>query len=306
MATSTNYIRPIKRTGKLNKLTFFSIVGFTLLIIYSISFVTPLFWALNNSLKSRSGWQESIFAFVNFNTFRIENYFDAFKIMAVPVTIDGIRYDIGFGEMMFNSVIYSSLCTLTHTMIPCITAYCVSKYNFKFSKILYTVVIVTLILPTVGNLASSIQVSKWFNTYDSFLGLSVMKGYFIGTNFLIFYACFKGLSNEYIEAAEMDGASQWQVMTKVMFPLAAPTIYAVALITFITYWNDYTTPMIYLPSHPTIAYGLYYFCNSTTQTANSITVRLAACMIVSIPILVVFILFRKKLMGNMTVGGLKG
>lgn len=291
---------------KSKKLTLFSIVGFTLLIIYTISFITPMIWVLNSSMKQEIDFMLAPFDVINPNTFYFGNYLDAFDMMKVPVVINGASVYIGFWEMMFNSVIYSVICTITHTIVPCVTAYCVAKYNFKFSKVIYTIVVVTMILPTIGNLASSIQVSKWFLTYDSFLGLGVMKGYFIGTNFLIFYACFKGISYEYTEAAEMDGASQWQVMTKVVFPLARPTISAVALITFIGYWNDYTTPMIYLPSHPTIAYGLYYFCNTSTQGASFVTVRLAACMIVSIPILLVFILFRNKLMGNMTVGGLKG
>ena len=294
------------KVSKSKKLTLFSIIGFTLLIIYTISFISPMFWVLNSSFKQEIDFMLGTFDIVNANTFYAGNYLAAFDMMKVPVVIDGVSCYIGFAEMMFNSVVYSVICTVTHTLVPCVTAYCVAKYNFKFSKIIYTIVVVTMILPTIGNLASSIQVSKWFYTYDSFLGLGVMKGYFIGTNFLIFYACFKGISYEYTEAAEMDGASQWQVMTKVVFPLAGPTISAVALITFITYWNDYTTPMIYLPSHPTIAYGLYYFCNTSLQGASFVTVRLAACMIVSIPILLVFIIFRNKLMGNMTVGGLKG
>lgn len=294
------------KVKKSKKLTMFSIVGFTLLIIYSISFITPLLWVFNSAIRKEMSFLENPFALVNGKTFTLDYIKIAFESLKVPVMIEGTQYYIGFEEMMFNSLVYSGLCTLTHTLVPCITAYCVAKYDFKFSKVLYTIVVVTIILPTIGNLASSIQVSKWFNAYDSFLGLSVMKGYFIGTNFLIFYACFKGISNEYIEAAEMDGASQWQIMTKVVMPLATPTIYAVALITFISYWNDYTTPMIYLPSHPTISYGLYYLCNSHDQAVNVLAVRLAACMIVSIPILLVFIVFRKKLMGNMTVGGLKG
>ena len=284
----------------------FMIIGFVILVVYSISFITPLFWVFNSAIRKELSFLDNPFAIVNGDTFTLDYIKVALDYLKVPVMIDGTQYYIGFEEMIFNSIVYAGLCTLTHTLVPCITAYCVAKYNFKFSKILYTVVIVTIMLPTIGNLASSIQVSKWFNAYDSFLGLSVMKGYFIGTNFLIFYACFKGISNEYIEAADMDGASQWQIMTKVVMPLAKPTIYAVALITFISYWNDYTTPMIYLPTHPTISYGLYYLCNSHDQAVNVLAVRLAACMIVSIPILIVFIIFRKKLMGNMTVGGLKG
>ncbi len=295
----------MKSKRKINFQIFYAI-GFILLLIYSISFVTPFLWSINASLKTVIEFKIDKFSIVKFGQMQWENYKIAMNLIRVPVTINGESYYIGFWEMFFNSIVYSLLCTLTHVLTPCITAYAVAKYDYKFSKFIYSLVIVTLILPTIGNLASSIQISKLFHVYDSFIGLAVLKGYFIGTNFLIFYAAFKSISNEYIDAAQIDGASQWQILTKVVLPLVRTTITAVALITFITYWNDYTTPMIYLPSHPTIAYGLYYFNNTSTQEASFVTIRLAGCIVVSIPILIVFVVLRRRLMGNMTVGGLKG
>lgn len=282
------------------------IIGFVLLISYSISFITPFLWAFNTSLKDEIDFMLDTFGVVTPQTLYLDNYKLAYDLIEVTIMKDGVPYVVEFWELIGNSVIYSVLCTIMHVLTPCITAYAVARYDFKFSKVVYTTVIVTLILPTIGNLASSIQVSKWFLTYDSFIGLAIMKGYFIGTNFLIFYAAFKSISKEYTEAAEIDGASQWQIMMKVILPLAKTTISAVALISFIAYWNDYSTPMIYLPSHPTIAYGLYYFNNSSNNEASFVTVRLAGCIIVSVPILLVFILFKNKLMGNLTVGGIKG
>ena len=282
------------------------IIGFILLISYSVSFITPFLWAFNTSLKDEIDFMLDTFGIVNPQAIYLENYRLAYDLIEVTIMKNGVPYVVEFWELIGNSVIYSVLCTIMHVLTPCITAYAVARYDFKFSKVIYTTVIVTMILPTIGNLASSIQVSKWFFTYDSFIGLAVMKGYFIGTNFLIFYAAFKSISKEYTEAAEIDGASQWQIMTQVILPLAKTTVSAVALISFIAYWNDYATPMIYLPSHPTIAYGLYYFNNSTNNEASFVTVRLAGCIIVSVPILLVFILFKDKLMGNLTVGGIKG
>ena len=133
-----------------------------------------------------------------------------------------------------------------------------------------------------------------------------MKGHFLGANFLIYYASFKSLPNDYKEAAEIDGASQLQILLNVVVPLIKTTIGAIALLSFIGYWNDYTTAMIYLPSRPTIAYGLYYFTHSTINEASYVTVGIAACMLVTIPIFIVFLIFRNKLIGNMAVGGIKG
>lgn len=281
-------------------------IGFILLIAYSISFLIPFLWSINSAFKGVIDFKLDPLSIVSFKKINFANYKKAYELIKVPVSAHGASYYVGFWELIFNSLVYSILCTIMHVLTPCITAYAVARYNFKFSKVVYSIVIITMILPTIGNLASSIQVSKIFHTYDSFIGLAIMKGYFLGTNFLIFYAAFKSISNEYTEAAEIDGASQFQIMTTIILPLVKTTISAVALLTFISYWNDYYTPMIYLPSHPTIAYGLYYFNNSTNNEASFVTVRLAGCIMVSIPILVVFLFLKNKLTGNMTVGGLKG
>jgi len=282
----------------------FLIVGLILLTVYSISFLLPLLWALMTSFKQEIEFMLDKFALpLNLD---LTNYYTALRTMRIPISYQGGTVFIYTWEMIYNSVTYAVLCTITHTITPCITAYAVTKFNFKFSKVIYTIVIVTMILPVIGNLPSEIQVAKFLGIYDNVFGLAIMKGHFLGMNFLIFYAAFKGIPKDYSEAAEMDGASQWKIMTSVIFPMVKSTISAIALLSFITYWNDYTTPMIYLPSRPTIAYGLYYFNQTTTNEANFVTVRIAASMLVSIPIFIIFMLFKDKLMGNFSVGGIKG
>ena len=136
--------------------------------------------------------------------------------------------------------------------------------------------------------------------------LCIMKGGFLGSNFLIFYATFKGISWEYAEAAFIDGASHVRVLFTIMIPLAMTSIAAIFLLGFIGNWNNWNVHVIYLPNYPMISYALYYFQNNTINAISNTPCKLAACMIVLAPILVLFLLFRKKLMGNLTIGGLKG
>ncbi len=279
----------------------FTVAGLVLLFLYTVSFLAPLFWALFTSFKTELDFMRNTFGFPS--KFILDNYIYVFDNLAAPVPRVGNIYIV---EMFYNSICYTVLCTLTHTFTPFICAYAVAKFDFKFGKFIYGIVIVTLILPIIGNLASSIQVSKAVGFYDNLFGVAIMKGYFIGTNFLIYYASFKSLPNDFKEAAEIDGASQFQILTRVVTPLVKTTIGAVALLSFISYWNDYTTAMIYLPSRPTIAYGLYYFTHSSTNEASYVTVAIAACMLVTIPIFIVFLIFKNKLVGNMAVGGIKG
>lgn len=289
---------------KNKNISIFLIIGFILLFVYAISFLTPLIWSFNTSFKEEIDFMNSKFSIASALNFK--NYQAAFNIMSVPIIENGRSIQIYSIEMVYNALLYATLSTFTHTLTPCITAYAVAKLNNKFGRVIYGIVIVTMILPIIGNLASEIQIARMLGVYDNLFGVAIMKGHFLGTNFLIFYAAFKSVPDDFTEAAYIDGASEWKVLSKINLPLIKTTIAAIALLSFISFWNDYTTPMIYLPTKPTISYGLFYFNTTTTNEANFVTVKIAGCMLVSIPIFVVFMFTKDKLIGNLTFGGVKG
>lgn len=96
------------------------------------------------------------------------------------------------------------------------------------------------------------------------------------------------------------------VLLRIALPLVRNTFFTVFLIYFIQYWNDYQTPLIYLPSYPTIAQGMYTVSVTPTQEMSYVPMRLAAAILMLVPILVIFLIFQKRLLGNLTVGGIKG
>jgi ABC-type glycerol-3-phosphate transport system permease component len=173
-------------------------------------------------------------------------------------------------------------------------------------KWIHSFVIIAMILPIVGSGPSGIQMIKSLGLYDSIFGFYFVKFSFMGLYFLLFHATFKNLSWGYAEAAIIDGASEWTVMVKIMFPLVSSTFGVIMLLFFIGYWNDYMTPLLYLPSYPTIAVGLYKFYSAPGQQTGLIPMQLTGCMLVMIPILIIFIIFRNKIMSNVAIGGLKG
>ena len=297
------------------KISVFVILGIILLTIYTISFLTPLLWALITSVRFDLDFDLSPFFFNKGEKIYFQNYVDVFNTMKIPAKQMnkelGVLLTIGnvyIEEQLYNSLIYSLICTLMATFTPCICAYAVAKYKFKFGQLLYGIVIVTMVMPTIGNLAAQIQIAQALGFYDTLLGVAIMKGHFLGSNFLIFYAAFKSLPNDYKDAAEIDGASQLQVLLNISLPLISTTISTIALLSFIGFWNDYSTAMIFLPSKPTVSYALYTYTrnSSDTMASGSVTRQVAACMLVTIPIFTVFMLLRNKLMGNLTMGGLKG
>lgn len=232
--------------------------------------------------------------------------YGAVRRLAYTDASTGITWTVP--KLLGETLLYAIGSTVITTASHAITAYIAARYgHHKIAAILYPIVIVTMLLPIVGNLPSEIEMMHKLLIYDEIWGLWLMKGGFLGTNFLIFYATFKSISWEYAEAAFVDGASHYRVLFQIMIPLAATSMGALALITFITYWNDWRVTLQYMPSHVVIAYALYYLQEDTsTQEGFDVCIKLAGSMSVALPMLLLFIIFKNKLMGNLTIGGIKG
>lgn len=279
----------------------FAIVLLVILIIYALSLIVPMIWAIYTSLKDEFSWAADKIL-PDFEWMTLDNYKAAYEAFKWP--IEGGEY-VYFGEMMFNSVVYAVGSAFIQTAIICVTAYATSRFNFKFDKVIYTIVIVTMILPIIGSLPSELRMAKLLRMYDSIWGMFLMKANFLGMYYLVFHAMFRGIPKDFDEAAWMDGAGNFTIFFKIIFPLVIGTFVTVVLINFINFWNDYMTPMIYMPSFPTISLGLFNIIDGTITGKTGAPIQFAAAMIVFIPNFTVFIIFRNKLIGNISMGGLK-
>ena len=290
--------------NKKNSDSVFVIILLTILVVYMVSLILPMIWALYTSLKGVVDFQiDSIFPTLPLN---FEPYVMAFDNFFMLVDDgEGGTKTVAFEGMIFNSVVYSLGCALIQTSVICVTAYTTSRFDFKFDQVIYNVVIITMILPIVGSLPSELRVAKMFGLYNKLYGMFVMKAHFLGMYYLVFHAMFKGIPKDYDEAAYIDGADNFTIFFNIILPLASGTFLTVALINFINFWNDYTTPLVYMPDYPTIAFGLYDFVQSPVGDRVHKPVKLAACMLVFIPNFAIFLIFREKLIGNISMGGLK-
>ena len=217
-------------------------------------------------------------------------------------------------EVGINSIVYALGGSLVNATVTCLMAYLSAKYAYAYSKLIYSIVIVVMVIPVVGAQASEIEVLTMLKLYNTRFGFLILKAGFVGMYFLVFYETFKGMPMTYNEAAMIDGASDWYVMTRICMPLAVNVFTTVALITFIQYWNDYQMAMLYMPSYPTLAYFLF----KVQHASNNIKVdgrsynpanapmRMMATVVLMTPILIIFIALHEKLMGNLSIGGIKG
>ncbi len=272
--------------------------------------------------KNPAAWKK--FDFIkNYNNI-FGNYYVVFKGFAMKreqfsqsfyagiftkVKIDLKRGEIGFMNFVFNSVIYSVGNAIVGAFMPCFMGYLCAKYRYKFSSFIYSLVIIVMVTPVYGTIPVVINLLRQIWFYDSFVGNFIHNSAgWGGMYFLIFYAYFTSLSDSYNEAAEVDGASQLMVMFKICLPLAIKMMMTIALIKFTAFFNDYSTPMLYLPSWPTLSLAIIRMqqqSNMLNGMLDKVPIKIAAVMYLAIPLLTIFVVFNKQLMGNISMGGIK-
>ena len=302
------------KSSKKLKVNVFAIVISVLLIAYMLTMVISLFWTLMTTLKSNVEYEyyEEAGMIIGNKLWlpkmgiSLKNYKTAYQrfYVEIPGEAYSLRYNIF--QQFWNSILYSLGCAASVTVASLVMGYATARFKYKFSGYIYAFVLVTMALPIVGSMPSEIAVSQSLGIFDTFPGIWIMRGSFLNTYFLIFFAQFKMIPKDYTEAAKIDGASPLAIMLQIIVPLAAGTISTVFVLTFITYWNDFQIPMVYIPSHPVAAYGMYVFQNTPIPEIANTPTRLAGIFLMALPIVVFYAIFNKKLNVNLSVGGIKG
>ena len=274
-----------------------------LMFIYSLSLLALYIWVLYSSFKIRMDFNENVFGFPK--TFTFDNYINAISNFKVEIFRDGKLVSVYLEELLLNSFLYILGCALAATIAPAIVAYATSRFNFRFNVVLDGIVIVTMVLPIIGQDAALIQMTKTLGIYDTMIGMYFMKFMFLGFNYLLFKSSFRGVDKAYAESAQLDGASELRVMLSINFPMITNIFVIVFTIQLMGFWADWTTPLIYMPHSPTVAYALYELQFTSDPLLTFKPLQFAACILASIPPLVIFLAVRDKIMGGVAFGGLK-
>ena len=317
-----------KSTAKHTKMNVFFIAILVILILYTTLMFGLFLLGLNISLKQFLDVEvnSNIFGLPNMKYWEIDreyknnifgNYLYAFKNIKLEKAnsyIVGLfvkeRVDAPIKGNIVTCTIYTLLYSgggaLFATFMPMFMGYLCAMYKNKASTFLYAMVVFLIATPIVGTMPATVNLMRSIRLYDTFVGEWIRRSSFTNMYFLLFFAYFKSLSLGYSEAAEIDGASQLSVMFRIYLPLALNMFFTIYLILFVNFWNDFTTPMMYIPSKPTLSYAIYYTTTLDSGSSfNHATRRMAALMVFAIPIIVIFSIFNKQLMTNLTMGGMK-
>ena len=275
-----------------------SIIKHVALLTVAISMLAPFFWMLSTSLKTGPGalaippqWIPDPFVW--------RNFLDVFQ--RVP-----------FLRFIWNSTFHSVSVTFLEVGISLIVAYGFARFNFKGKRFLFMFLLMTIMLPgeitIVPGFIYWVQLSEilgiqFIDTYWPMI-LPAIGGQAVHIFFMTQY--FRTISNDFAEAAYINGASNWKILWKIYFPMSLPAIITISISSFMGTWNAFLSPMIYLNSRENfnVQVGLQMFQGIDGSNINWALV-MAATTVSIIPILVLFFAMQKYFIPSNKADGVK-
>ena len=263
---------------------------YLLLGILCFIFLMPIVWVVFSSFKPAGelfAWPPSLIG----KNPGLDNY-----ILALEEG-DFVRYFV-------NTVMVSLIATLLTVVVNVMAGYVFAKYHFRGERLLFGMVMVTLMIPLEVIMIPIFKVIVATKLYDSLWGL-IIPAVASPTAVFLVRQYYVPIPNELMEAARIDGASELQIFLRVMLPLAKPVVSVLCIFSFMWRWNDFLWPKLVINNkrNYTLQLTLANFSGEYSVDWNSL---LAMSVISMIPVLIVFVTLQKYIIGGMTAGGVKG
>lgn len=252
--------------------------------------VVPFIWMVLSSFKTNSeigALHQTLIPQV----FTMENY------TTLQSNFNFLRY---FGNSVFIAVVI----TVLVIYISCISGYVLSKYEFRGKNLLFGVVMMTMMIPWSVTIISRYTMFMTAGLQDSYLSL-ILPVMVSGFGIFMMKQDIAGLPDEIIEAARIDGASEFSIFHKIIFPMCKNSISAIAIFQFLWCWEDYLWPYLMIDSEQKqlLAVGLTTF---NGRYATDYGGLFAATTISIIPVLIVYVIFQKHFVAGVASGAVKG
>ena len=264
-----------------------------LLTFFAAAAVVPILLMLVNSFKTGSELAKNAWRIPSFWTF--SNYLSL------------VSFNSGILVRTFlNSVFVSVVYTLLTLIVSSLAAFAFSKYSFKGKNVIFIFLLATMMIPveiTIPAIYLMFSKVHMLNTYS----VQIFPG--IANVFCLFMLkqYMDSLPNSLLEAARLDGAGDISIYQKVVLPLVSPAIGALAILTFLGKWNDYLWPSMLLTRTEVmpIMVVLPTLNTGNSQWSTPWELVMAGCVIVTLPLIIVFFIFQDQFMSSVTIGAVK-
>ncbi len=271
------------------------ILNYSLLIVVALFFLFPIVFMFVSSIKNNETQiirdMSSISAFIPYGELGLKNYFDVFKQMP-------------FGRFMFNSVFIVGSTVLTGLVLNSMIAYALARLRFKGRGLILSIIIALIIIPTevvVIPLLLMVNRIGWLDSYQVQIVPFIVDAFSI----FLFYQFFIGLPKSLDEAAKIDGANPFQVYWKIIVPLSKPVFATVAILQFLFRWGDFLWPLMVTRGYEyrPLPVAIQQFFSQDPKVWGDI---FAFASMVTIPSLIIFLLFQKWFLRSVASSGIKG
>lgn len=264
-----------------------------LLIVLCLLTAFPLLWMLSSALKA----PQEIFApglrLVPTEP-TLRNFTDAFDLQPV-------------GRWLLNSVVVATAITLGKLLVSIPAAYAFARLRFRGRNVLFALVVGTMIVPDVITIVPNYILVARLDWLDTAQGAVVPMIAFTGFYVFLLRQAMLSLPQDLIDAARVDGANTWTILSRVVLPLVRPAIAVVAVLSFLSAWNLYLWPLLVLGDveAKTLTVGMQYFVGST-QGAQQWGPMMATAVIAILPPLLLYVVAQKAIISAFVESGLKG
>ena len=290
--TNTTDFDKIEKAAK-NRQRAINVVIYIFLTIWGIVVLFPFYWMILSSVKSYSAYNsEYIPKFFTLSP-TLQNYMDAFT--AVPLT--------GY---LINTLIFTLATTAVMLVVTILAAFAFARLDFKGKDLVFTLFLSLMMIPNELVIITNFVTITNMDMRNTFMGLilpsvtSVFYIYLLKEN-------FAQIPDQLYYAAKVDGTSDLKYLCKVMIPICKPTIVTITILKVIECWNSYVWPRLITDdqSYFLVSNGIQEIRENGFGREN-IPAMMAAVVIISIPLIVLFLIFHKKIMEGVSRGGTKG
>ena len=282
----------IERAARTKKLIT-NIITYVLLSIWAVIVLFPFYWMVLTSVKGYGAYNSEWIPQLYTLSPTLQNYVDAFT--AVPL-----------GGYFTNTVIFTVITTALMLIVTVLAAFAFSRLHFRGKEIAFTLFLSLMMIPTELVVITNYVTITNMDLRNTFAGLilpsvtSVFYIYLLKEN-------FAQIPDELYYAAKVDGTSDLKYLLKVMIPICKPTIITRTILKVIECWNSYVWPRLVTDDQA------YFLVSNGIQEIRengfgreNIPAMMAAVVVISLPLIVLFLLFRKKIMEGVSRGGTKG
>lgn len=272
--------------GKIRQ-NIFRILLYILIGIVLLVFLVPLCFAAITAIKTPVDFLKSPISFSFAPTF--ENFTNAWA-------------KASFGNYILNSLIYTGLSTVISLFCALLLAFPIARKYIKFSKGLLLILMMGMFLP--DGTIPLFQIFLKLDLYNTMLGYIISTLTIGGVPLIFFVSYLKSLPKELDEAAIMDGAGYFRYFFKVVIPLSKPAISSMAILTAIGVWNDIAKAVVFLSDEKLypITKGLFVFSGQYSTNWTELT---AALVIVSLPLIILYLFMQRYIIDGLTAGAVK-